>query len=204
MARRSTQPRELVRLSPLQFSLSVSIVVVLLGAAGLAGYFYGLKQAARTTAGTQNAASNDDGKQADPNPVPTGTDTSVTFYSALTEPRKDVPAPPTPRLVKKNAAPADPEPAPQLGAASEIRERGPGVEAVMLQVASYKDQVPARKLLHELSSEGYAGTVVRADLGERGVWFRVRMGPYGAGEEAEQILKKLRDERKLKGYVVKQ
>ena len=73
----------------------------------------------------------------------------------------------------------------------------------MLQVASYKDKLNARKLLQDLSSEGYAGTVVRAELGERGVWFRVRVGPYGAGD-AEWVLAKLREERKLKGYVVKQ
>ena len=52
MARRSNQPRELVRLSPLQFSLSVSIVVILFAGAGLAGYYYGLKQATRPTGET--------------------------------------------------------------------------------------------------------------------------------------------------------
>jgi cell division septation protein DedD len=73
----------------------------------------------------------------------------------------------------------------------------------MLQVASYKDQANARKLLQDLLSEGYTGTVVRAELGDRGVWFRVRIGPYGSGGEAERVLTKLRDERKLKGYIVK-
>ena len=73
----------------------------------------------------------------------------------------------------------------------------------MLQVASYKDQLNARKLLQDLSSEGYAGTVVRAELGERGVWFRVRVGPYKSVKESEGVLKKLREQRKLKGYVVK-
>ena len=106
MARRSTQPRELVRLNPLQFSLSVSIVVVLLGAAGLSGYFYGLKEADRLAAGNQDTASNNEGLQAEPKPETAGTDTSVTFYSALTEPRKDVPVPPSPKLLKNKDAPA--------------------------------------------------------------------------------------------------
>lgn len=200
VARRSNQPRELVRLSPLQFSLSVSIVVILLGGAGLSGYYYGLKKATRPTGETDigPTGGSHDGVESKPE---TG---GITFYSALTEPRKDVPAVRPSQLVETTRNPVEAKPAAPPVSASRIRDPVPGSESVMLQMASYKDQVNARKLLQELSSEGFAGTVVRADLGERGVWFRVRIGPYMTGKEAKMVLEKLRKERKLKGYIVKQ
>lgn len=202
MARRSSQPRELVRLSPLQFSLSVSIVVILLGGAGLTGYYYGLKQAdlpsgeaELSPAGDLHESTGSKSKSPDP-------DASVTFYSALTEPRNDAPPVKPPQSVKKTTSPLETNPEPLPAAAPRIRVAEPGSRSVMLQVASYKDQANAKKLLDELSSSGYGGTVVRADLGERGVWFRVRIGPYGTGDTAG-VLNKLRDDRKLKGFVVK-
>jgi cell division protein FtsN len=74
----------------------------------------------------------------------------------------------------------------------------------MLQVASYSKNGAASKLLASLSAEGYSGTVVRADLGERGVWYRVRVGPYKGEKDAKRALDKLREERSLKGFVVKE
>ena len=203
MARRSSQPRELVRLSPLQFSLSVSIVVILLGAAALAGYYYGLKQHARPTGETGVGSTGDIHGKAESKPDAGDTQASVTFYSALKEPRKEVPAVSPPPPVESTRTPVETTPAASAVSAPRLENPVPGNGSVTLQVASYKDQVNARKLLQELSSEGYTGTVVRTDLGERGVWFRVRIGPYAVGKEASGVLEKLRKERKLKGYVVK-
>jgi cell division septation protein DedD len=105
--------------------------------------------------------------------------------------------------LEKGRTPVVTKPAAPPETTSEIRDTVPGKASAMLQVASYKDQVSAHKLLEDLSSDGYSGTVLRADLGERGIWYRVRIGPYAKGEEAELILKRLREERDLKGYVVK-
>ncbi|MDF1524824.1 MAG: SPOR domain-containing protein [bacterium] len=202
MAKRSNQPRELVRLSPLQFSLSISIVVILLGAAALAGYFYGMRQSIRSTGETGISSTGDLPGKAEFKSDAADSQTSVTFYSALKEPRGKVPVVRTP-LVKSGKTPDESTPAAPAVSVPPLEDPTiPGKGSVTLQVASYKDQVNARKLLHDLSSEGYAGTIVRIDLDDRGVWFRVRIGPY-AEEKSESILKKLRDERKLKGYVVK-
>jgi cell division septation protein DedD len=204
VARRSSQPRELVRLSPLQFSLSVSIVVILLGGAALAGYYYGLKQASLTTGEADAGPTAGLSEDAESKPEIAATQASVTFYSALTEPREEDPAAPPPRSVQIKKTPVEAVSAVPSMPAPGIRGPVSGSESKMLQVASYRDQVNARKLLQDLLSEGYAGTVVQADLGERGVWFRVRVGPFNTGEEAKRALEKLRKERKLKGYIVKQ
>jgi len=203
VARRSNQPRELVRLSPLQFSLSVSIVVILLGAAALGGYYYGLKQHTRSNSEAGVSSAGDISGKTDSKPAPGDTQASVTFYSALKKPRKEVPTASPPPPVEPARTPVKTVPAPPaVPAVPRLEVPVPGSGSATLQVASYKDQANARKLLHDLSSEGYAGTVVRTDLGERGVWFRVRIGPY-AEKDTAGILQKLRDERKLKGFVVK-
>ena len=201
VARRTTQPRELVRLSPLQFSLSVSIVVILLGGAGLAGYFYGLKQAARTAA--QALSEPVPGEETGSDPHVEGSDAAVTFYSALTEPRKDPPVAKAPEPAKPALKPVEEKPGAPTAVVPDTGQSVPDGRSILLQVASYKDQISAQKLLEELSSDGYSGTVVQADLGERGVWFRVRVGPYPTEKDARNVLDILREKRKLKGYIVK-
>jgi len=189
-------------LSPLQFSISVSIVVVLLGGAGLAGYFYGVKKAQGPLTEAEDHHAAEPGEEALPAERPPEPEAAVTFYSALTEPRKGEPAPASREPLEKKPASDEKKAAatpPASGGGHETTGKGPS----MLQVASYKDQTSARTLLADLSAAGYAGTVIRADLGERGIWFRVRIGPYASGEETERILARLREEKDLKGYVVK-
>jgi cell division septation protein DedD len=73
----------------------------------------------------------------------------------------------------------------------------------MLQVASFKIRQAAVDLLGDLSAEGYTGTVQVADLGERGTWHRVMVGPYKSEKEAGDVLESLRQKRNLKGYIVR-
>ena len=191
LARRSSQTTELVRFTPVQFSICVGIVVVLLAGAGLVGYVLGgrdaeerLTQVSETTADISP----------EPEPVPARTDTRspVTFYTVLTETKGETPPSPTPRK-----APAETEEEPAAV------DRSGGDLAIFLQVASYKGRESAAGLLEKLSAEGYSGSVQVADLGERGTWYRVRIGPYGSEEEAKRVLDKLRKERDLKGYIVR-
>jgi len=194
MARRSTQPRELVRLTPLQFSLSVSIVVLLAAGTGLAGYIYGHKKALEGLA-TVKPVAVDQGVVAPSSGAGSDSQASVTFYRTLTEARE------TP----SSTEPPSPKPAPTVPSTVTATPTPPATtkSSVMLQVASYNKEDAASNLLKALSDEGYSGLVVQADLGERGVWYRVRVGPYGADKEARRVLEKLREERNLKGFVVK-
>lgn len=200
VAGRSSQPRELVRLSPLQFSISVGFVVILLAVAGLGGYFYGLKKAALLADETDVGMAEGLREEWEAKPANGDTGASVTFYTALTKPRREDAAasPPVPVVAQKT--PVKTKVGGQTASGLPAPHSGDG--SVMLQVASYQDQGNARKILQELSAEGYSGTIVKADLAERGIWFRVRVGPYGAGD-AESVLNKLRNERNMKGFAVK-
>ena len=192
VARGSAGPREFVRLTPVQFSISVSIVVLLLAGAGLAGYFYGLGEAEKRSV----PAPRTDGAQApvpDPSSSEKGDRAPVTFYTVLTEPRNEAAPPQAPAPAKT------PEPVPEKEKVGRPETGG----SLILQVASYKDREAAKRQLEKLSAEGYAGTVQVADLGDRGTWYRVRIGPYRNEKDALKILEKLRKERNLKGYIVR-
>lgn len=202
MARRSSQPKELVRLSPLQFSLSISVVVILLGGACLAGYYYGLKKAAMPTASVK-AVQKDLPGDADSNPGMSETQTPVTFYSTLTKPRGNVPAAKVPEPVTSKKEKIQERSVPEPPSESSSRKQTYEGKGLLLQVASYQEEANAQKLLRDLSSVGYKGSVLRVDLGERGVWFRVRVGPYSTEKEARTVLEELRREKSLKGYIVK-
>lgn len=199
VARRSSRPKELVRISPLQFSLSVSVVVILLGGAGLAGYYYGQKNTIRKM-NSAEVAQKEVPDEAGPKEGTSTTQTPVTFYSTLTKPRGDAPSEGVRKPLRKDKVKSPPpEPTPETG----LRETLVEGKGLILQVASYQAEPAARKLLDDLMSEGYRGTVLRADLGERGTWFRVRIGPYNSEKEARVVLEKLRKERSLRGYIVK-
>jgi cell division protein FtsN len=191
LARRSVQGRELVRLTPVQFSISVSVVVVLLAGAGITGYLFGLKEAARQS--QQASLDPPDATQAsEHDPARSETPAPVTFYSVLTESREEVTVPAKPQTSSADERKAE----------TEVGQPG-GDLSLILQVASYRGRETASNLLENLSAEGYSGTILAADLGERGIWYRVRIGPYKSENEASRILEKLRRERDLKGFIVR-
>lgn len=181
-----------MRLTPFQFSISVSVVVLLMAGAAVGGYLYGMKK----TAGTKEPVSLNSSSvppDTDGHSSPSGTTPApVTFYTVLTEPREEVP---------ETLTPVNP-PEERQGEEAEVDQAG-GDLSLILQVASYRGREPAANLLESLSTKGYSGTIQAADLGERGIWYRVRIGPYGSEKEAARILEKLRKERDLKGYIVR-
>ena len=191
LARRNAPPRELIRLTPVQFSISVSVVVILLAVAGLAGYHIGRKETEKRIK-TVSGKTAESTVASDPTPALSGTPAPVTFYTVLTETRDESPTPPRPET----------KPADTKGKEKDSKQAKDDLSFI-LQVASYKGREAAVSLLEKLSAEGYTGTVQVADLGERGTWYRVRIGPYGSEDKAKEVLVKLREERNLKGYIVR-
>ena len=65
----------------------------------------------------------------------------------------------------------------------------PGSLAV--QVASTKDAASAEELVKKLTQLGYAGFSTKAEIPDKGTWYRVRVGPYRTKAEAEQMRQEL-------------
>jgi cell division septation protein DedD len=194
----------------MQFSVAVSVVVFIAAGTFLFGYKLGID------AGLSTTADNDQGVVVEMDQTPASAsdsasdaDTTVTFYDELT--RRDntaaLPVPdPEPVNEIRPASVTAPEPVKKVEEASAgntLPALRPAGDPLMIQVASYPERQRAVSLLSSLSGSGYTGTVLMADLGERGVWYRVRIGPFYGKTETDRILSILKEEKGLKGYIVK-
>lgn len=65
--------------------------------------------------------------------------------------------------------------------------RPSGEGEFLLQVASYRKPDAAEALKARLALKGFQARVVRADLGPKGTWYRVRLGPYPDRAAAESV-----------------
>lgn len=73
-----------------------------------------------------------------------------------------------------------------------------------VQVASFRSPSQAEKLSRVLTKEGYSVHLIRADLGdEKGLWYRVQVGYFASGQEAEKQIPILHKKVGLKGFVTK-
>ena len=205
------QTGELVRFSPRQFSAAVALVVLITGGAYILGYHRGIRST-EVPAGSISEKTIVEDDQAVSNPGdPVKTDNvssrtpTMTFYSQLAETR--VGNPPTGAVttggstqvgkgkVREQSARVPPR---SVGADHLPKGRG-----VMIQVGSYRAYERAKKLLDGLMASGHGGTVTRADLGPRGTWYRVRLGPYAGTREAGDVLKVLESKMSIKGFIVR-
>ncbi|UCF29997.1 MAG: SPOR domain-containing protein [bacterium] len=202
---KKAEPRELVRLSPRQFSAAVALVVLLISGAFVLGYQRGKKPATRapspaveTEAGAAPADQGVETVESGSSPDRTPT---ITFYSELTEVKTSRPSIGRPRSGKsgsgEDARSAEPPSAP-----SEVQPPGDAGD-IMIQVGSYRTYDGAKELLQGLTASGYNGTVIRAELGPRGVWYRVRLGPYVSSVEAKDALDVLESKMSIKGFLVR-
>lgn len=90
------------------------------------------------------------------------------FYKVLTDKQESVPALPEKRAEK----PRKPESAAHAG-----------FERSLLQAGSFRNAADADKLKAKLAMLGMEANVQSAAIPDRGVWYRVRLGPYKSEEE---------------------
>ncbi len=72
----------------------------------------------------------------------------------------------------------------------------------VVQVGSFKKQEDAEKVKVKVQTK-FAVQVKRADLGQKGVWYRVLVGPINSSAEAGKVKDRLQQEFKLAGFVKK-
>ncbi|ALC17540.1 hypothetical protein DSOUD_2804 [Desulfuromonas soudanensis] len=152
---------------------------------------------------------------ADPLPSPPEGGDGLTFYEAL--PRGEQPPmgsginlPPeeapvatvdTPALRVAPPLPA-PQPLPQP-APSRSRPEDDGEGAYLVQVASFRQAADAASLAERLAFKKYPAYAQEVDLGAKGVWHRVFVGPYSGNEEVTRIVQRLQTEDKLTALIRK-
>ncbi|MDY0190107.1 MAG: SPOR domain-containing protein [Desulfuromonas sp.] len=72
----------------------------------------------------------------------------------------------------------------------------------VVQVGSFKNQADAQKVQKKLQTK-FAVQIKRADLGQKGVWYRVLVGPVASSAEANKVKTDLQRDFKLSGFVKK-
>lgn len=113
--------------------------------------------------------------------------------------------PPVPAAVSKSApaqAPAaTPTPTPTAAPAAAAKPTAGG--AYVVQVASFPQQSDAQALKERLAKKGYNAYTQDADLGAKGVWHRVYIGPFDDSATAGKTVERLVSEERLSALVRK-
>lgn len=149
----------------------------------------------------------------------TGAKSSFEFYEALKKKEKDEKIP----ILEKKAPPKTPPKTPSavlppspLTSKKRVskakvtqaeKKTLPAVKpspsgSLAVQVASTKDAGSAEELVKKLTKLGYAGFSTKAEIPNKGTWYRVKVGPYRTKTEAEQMRQAL-TKHDFKGIVVK-
>ena len=110
------------------------------------------------------------------------------------------------QAVVAKAAPVAPTSAPEVKTATPASGLPAAVSggSHAVQVGSFSAQKDARALQQQLVKKNYPAFVVDADLGAKGRWFRVRVGPYGDAGQAKLAQEVLAAQEKIKGFVSRQ
>jgi cell division septation protein DedD len=61
-----------------------------------------------------------------------------------------------------------------------------------IQVYSFQDKRRAQTALQALKNSGYSAFLIMSDLGEKGIWWRVRVGPIEDEASAHKMLNEIR------------
>lgn len=61
-----------------------------------------------------------------------------------------------------------------------------------IQVVSHNDKSKAESTLKKVADAGYSGYIATVDLGQKGVWHRVYVGPFATKEQANETLGKVK------------
>jgi len=134
---------------------------------------------------------------------------NLTFYDNL--PRGD--QPPLGSGINLPPAEAEPAPAPAVtvaapprtvpAAPAPVSRPAAKEESYLVQVASFARPDDAGVLQARLAKKGFEAFVQQADLGSKGVWYRVFVGPLAGADAAEQAAARLKAEEKLSPLVRK-
>ncbi len=73
-----------------------------------------------------------------------------------------------------------------------------------VQIGSFGSAADAIALKKRLLQKNYPAFVVEADLGKKGLWYRVRVGPYADSVAAKQAQQLLAKKEKLNGFISRQ
>ncbi len=190
-----------------QIASIVVAALVILAVVFVLGLNVGRQVARREAAVTRGPSLEDLDRPAAPAPPRVE---SFTYHEKLTSERPSVPPPPPKSPAAEAAAPAEApkqaaiaekpsveeKPAPAADALPADRSGGGGFS---VQIGATQDRAEADRLATKYKA--YHPRVETADIGDKGRWYRVRVGAFGSRDEAKRYLADLTRETGVKGMV---
>ena len=190
------------------------LMVVLVAAVTGASFFLGVMVGERGGAAHQSELTYPPTAQVAPPPPPPGSQ-RMTFYEDLPKGNaaplgsginlpKTSPVPPAatakpePAVVAQapvSTAPAPPAPSPSQATVTASLPRANAGGSLVVQVSSTRDESEAKRLVATLKSQGHVAYYERADLGAKGVWYRVTTGPYADRVTADKVVVQLKQQK---------
>lgn len=122
---------------------------------------------------------------------------SAPLGSGINLPKGGYAPPPPPPAATVTPTPPPPVPAAKVAAPEPAvaPPRPNQAGSFVVQVAATKDQAEAKRMVEKLRGKGFAAASERADLGAKGIWYRVTAGPYGDKESAEKAAAQLKQQK---------
>ncbi|MEA3544495.1 MAG: SPOR domain-containing protein [Thermodesulfobacteriota bacterium] len=127
---------------------------------------------------------------------------------AVTKEQPPIELPDQPIVKKKSMVVASAETAVQAESAKVVAEKsGTAMPKIVpsgshaVQIGSFGSAADAIALKQKLLNKNYSAFVVEADLGKKGLWYRVRIGPYADSVAAKLAQKLLEEKEQIKGFV---
>ncbi|WP_305046097.1 SPOR domain-containing protein [Geoalkalibacter sp.] len=101
------------------------------------------------------------------------------------------------------SAPAARTPAPVVAPAPAPARTAPTAAdgRFVVQVGSFRSAEDARNLSDRLKTKNFPAFVQQADLGDKGTWYRVRIGPYAESADAQSVVARLKSEERIDAFV---
>ncbi len=72
---------------------------------------------------------------------------------------------------------------------------------MVVQAAAYRKLDSANEAVAALQQMGYRAYVASVEIEGKGIWHRVRLGPYNTKADADRVLQRLK-EKKIDGYII--
>ena len=106
------------------------------------------------------------------------------------------PAPAAPEAAKPEPAAAKPDPAVAKPEPAVAKPEPAKAGKWTLQLSAFQDRMEAETFLADIKGQGYDAFIVEAQIPDKGMFYRVRVGRYGTYEDA--VAAKTAFERKVK------
>ncbi len=84
-----------------------------------------------------------------------------------------------------------PQPLPPQGSKPQTT-----VASLTIQVHSFQDQTKAQKALDDLRKLGFSAEIIKRDLKEKGIWYRVCVGEFKTKKQAQEELARFKEKYK--------